>query len=83
MITHALFAIILPIILLLATVFWIWMLVDCAKNKSLASSHKLLWFLVIFFTHLIGALAYFIIGRSTNKVAAQPGKQAAAPTQQR
>jgi len=77
MIFHSLFAVILAIILLLTTVFWLWMLVDCVKNKSLSRTRKIVWFLVIFFTHLIGAIAYFIFGRSTNNVASQSGEQPA------
>ncbi len=80
MIFHTLFGVILAVILLLTTVFWLWILGDCVRNKSLSRTQKILWFLVIFFTHILGALAYFIIGRSTNNVAYQPGAQPAPPT---
>ena len=49
---------------ILASVFWIWMLIDCATNKSLDGALKIVWILVILFTHLIGALIYFFVGRS-------------------
>ena len=81
MIFHNLFAVILAIILLLTTVFWLWMLADCVKKKSFSRTQKIVWFLVIFFTHLIGAIAYFIFGRSTNNVAYQQAEQPAPPTQ--
>jgi hypothetical protein len=42
---------------LLLSVFWIWMLIDCLAS-SMPSSEKLLWFLVIFLTHIIGAVLY-------------------------
>ncbi|MFT3787381.1 MAG: PLD nuclease N-terminal domain-containing protein [Tepidisphaeraceae bacterium] len=47
---------------LAATVFWIWMLVD-ALTSSMPSTEKLIWVLVIFFLHLLGALIYFFVGR--------------------
>lgn len=52
---------------LLATVFWILMLVDCATKESSAGNDKLIWVLVILFTHLLGALIYFFIRRPQRK----------------
>ncbi len=48
---------------LAATVFWIWMLVDALTNEP-DTNQKILWFLVIFFLHFIGALIYFAVRRS-------------------
>jgi hypothetical protein len=50
-------------LVLLATVFWIWMLIDCITNSRLQDTEKIVWVLVIVFTHIIGALIYFFIGR--------------------
>ncbi len=47
------------IIVLLLNAFWIWMLIACALNKRLKETPKILWILLIVFTHLIGALVYF------------------------
>jgi hypothetical protein len=49
---------------ILGTVFWIWMLVDCVMNKKISDMQKALWVLLIVFTHFIGALIYFFVGRS-------------------
>jgi hypothetical protein len=49
---------------LLATVFWIWMLIDAIQNKGLTDGEKVAWVLVVVFLHIIGALLYFFIGRS-------------------
>jgi phosphate starvation-inducible membrane PsiE len=47
-----------------ATIFWLWMLVDVVvSNKE--TNEKILWFLVIFFLHFLGAIVYFFAGRST------------------
>ena len=47
----------------LGSVFWIWMLVDCINNKRLSSDAKAVWVLIIIFTHFIGALCYLLFGR--------------------
>lgn len=48
---------------LLATAFWIWMIVHVIQNQGLNENEKLLWVLVIVLTHFIGAVVYFFIGR--------------------
>jgi hypothetical protein len=45
-----------------ASIFWIWMLIDCLTSNR-PSTEKLLWGLVIFFGHLLGAILYFVIAR--------------------
>ncbi|EFH88643.1 PLD nuclease N-terminal domain-containing protein [Ktedonobacter racemifer] len=52
---------------LLLSIFWLWALIDCILNKRLQGSQKLLWFLLILFTHVIGALLYVLIGKSSQK----------------
>ena len=79
---HSVLGVILGVILLLTSVFWLWMLGDCVRNTSISGIRKLVWFLVIFFTHILGALAYFFFGRSTNKITDQPEGQPAPQTQQ-
>jgi uncharacterized RDD family membrane protein YckC len=46
------------------TVFWIWALVDVIRNPTLDDSTRIVWVLVILCTHLLGAILYFLIGRS-------------------
>ena len=43
--------------------FWIWMLVECVTRESSEGNDKLVWVLVIIFTHWIGALIYLIVRR--------------------
>ncbi len=42
---------------ILTTIFWIWMLIHCARNSTLR--HKAWWILFILFLHSIGAIVYF------------------------
>lgn len=51
-------------LLLIASIFWIWALIDCATNPKLQQGEKLIWLLVIFFFHLLGALIYVVAGRT-------------------
>jgi len=44
-----------------ATVFWIWMLVECIRFEQ--GDTRLLWALIILFAHGLGALLYFLIRR--------------------
>jgi hypothetical protein len=51
------------IIGLLATVFWIWMLID-VLTSPMEGTEKIVWLLVVLFLHLLGALIYFFVKRS-------------------
>jgi hypothetical protein len=54
------FGLIFLILGLLASIFWIWMLVVALTSEP-TPTEKLLWFLVIFFLHILGALIYFFM----------------------
>jgi Na+-transporting methylmalonyl-CoA/oxaloacetate decarboxylase gamma subunit len=43
--------------------FWIWMLIDCISNEPSEGNDKLIWILVIVFTHFIGAAVYYFVRR--------------------
>jgi hypothetical protein len=51
---------------LVASIFWMWMLIDALLYEP-TTGGKLLWFLVIFFLHFIGALIYFFLRRSQRR----------------
>ena len=51
------------VLAIVASVFWIWALIDCLQNPRLQGIEKLVWVVVILFTHLLGAIIYFAIGR--------------------
>ena len=48
---------------ILGTAFWIWMLIDCATRESKEGNDKLVWVIIIIFTHLIGAIIYYFVRR--------------------
>jgi hypothetical protein len=45
------------------TAFWIWMLVDCAKNEPRDGNDRIVWVIVIALTHLLGATVYYFARR--------------------
>ena len=50
------------IIALVASIFWLWMLIDCLTSP-MPTGEKALWAVVIIFLHLLGALIYYFVGR--------------------
>ena len=54
---------------LLTFAFWIWMLVHAISNNGLTDIEKLIWVIVILFTHVIGAVIYFFAGRPKRRTA--------------
>jgi len=57
------------ILFVLATIFWIRMLIDCVKNPALSDTQKIIWVLIILFSHLLGALIYYFVGRGRSGAA--------------
>ena len=52
--------------------FWLWMLIDCATKCPSADNKKLIWILVIIFTHVVGAIIYYFVQRPKNPTAETP-----------
>lgn len=45
------------------TILWVWMLIDCVTKEPSEGNDKIIWILVILFTHLLGALIYYFYRR--------------------
>jgi hypothetical protein len=54
---------------LLTLAFWIWMLVDAARNRGLDQNERVVWIVVVALLHFLGALIYFFVGRPKRKLA--------------
>ena len=51
-----------------AFVFWIYMIVDCAKRKFKDDSGKILWILILIFLGVLGsAIYYFVVKKPENQ----------------
>ncbi|MBI2578120.1 MAG: PLDc N-terminal domain-containing protein [Candidatus Aenigmarchaeota archaeon] len=54
------------ILIVLAVVFWLWMLVDCLTRKdrnfpNKGGNERLIWVLVLLFLNVIGAILYYFL----------------------
>jgi len=49
--------------------FWIWMIIDCATKEPSTGNDKLVWIIIIVFTHIIGALIYYFVRRRPRRFA--------------
>ena len=47
----------------LATIFWIWVLIDCLTKEPSEGNDKVAWVLFILFVPLVGALVYYFVRR--------------------
>lgn len=57
---------------ILGTLFWVWMLIDCATNEPGEGNDKIFWILIIVFAQVIGAAIYFFVRRPQRR--AQVGR---------
>lgn len=55
------FQLIMVVIGLIGTIFWLWMLIDCIMRRFKKDINKIVWILVIIFLPFIGSLLYFFL----------------------
>ncbi|MBD3362638.1 hypothetical protein GF362_02870 [Candidatus Dojkabacteria bacterium] len=48
------------------TIFWILMLIDAIQREYDKENDKLMWVLIIVFTHIIGAAVYYFVEKKKN-----------------
>ena len=60
-------------IAMLATAFWIWMLIDAVQNRGLTDSERIAWVLVVAVLQLLGAIIYFFAGHPKRSMPLVPG----------
>ena len=51
------------VLMIAGTAFWIWMIVDCVQNEPKTGNDKVVWLLLLIFTHSVWALFYFFATR--------------------
>jgi len=52
---------ILGIFVLAASLFWLWALALCLTDKHASDTDKVLWFVVVFLLHCVGAMLYVLV----------------------
>ena len=63
----ALFVLAVMAIAILAFIFWILMLIDCAKRKFKNDNEKIIWIIVIALLGVIGAAIYYFAVKLPDK----------------
>lgn len=56
------------IVFLLFAIFWVWMLVDAITRDFKKDLEKVVWVLLIIFTHVIGAVIYYLVVKMRAKI---------------
>lgn len=49
------------LLILIASAFWIWMIIDVAIRKFPTESEKVIWILIIVLVSILGAIIYFYV----------------------
>ena len=57
------FILLVAVVGLAASVFWVWMIIECATKEPAEGNDKLVWVLIIVFTHWVGATIYYFVRR--------------------
>ena len=61
------FFLLLFLFIILTSIFWVWMIVDCAKRDFKKNDDKVIWILILVFLQAIGAAIYYFIIKRKNK----------------
>ncbi len=60
LVSGAMFIIMMP-----ALIFWIWMIIDAAKNEK--NNDAIIWILILVFLHILGAVIYYFVRKRPRK----------------
>lgn len=53
----------LPGLMLLTSIFWLWVLIDCVTKEPSEGNDKIVWTILIIFVPWIGAVLYYFVRR--------------------
>ena len=57
-------------LVLLPSILWLVELIDVVRRRFPDPATKIVWVLVVIFTHFVGALVYYFVGRKQGTLAA-------------
>lgn len=52
-----------PGLIMLAAIFWLWVLIDCVTKEPSEGNDKVVWTILILFAPWIGAILYYFVRR--------------------
>ena len=53
----------IPGLMILASLFWLWVLIDCVTKEPSEGNDKIVWTILIIFVPWIGAILYYFVRR--------------------
>jgi hypothetical protein len=53
----------IPGLMILASIFWLWVLIDCVTKEPSEGNDKIVWTILIIFVPWIGATLYYFVRR--------------------
>ena len=53
----------MPGLMILASIFWLWILIDCVTKEPSEGNDKIVWTILILFLPWIGAILYYFVRR--------------------
>ena len=62
-------SILLVAFIFVGTIFWVWMLLDCANQES-TGNERIVWILILLIANVIGAVIYYFVRRPRRFVGA-------------
>ena len=62
-----LFMLLMIITGIILAVFWIWMIIDCAKREFKNENEKVIWIIVIVLLNVLGATVYYFAVKFQDK----------------
>ncbi len=79
----ALFTLLMIALAVATSVFWIVEIVDVARREFPDPNMKIVWLLVIVFSHVVGALVYYFVGKPSGRLPGSyvPPRPSAPPDQ--
>ena len=80
------FIFIISVVSILATAFWIWMLIDAARREFDDPNTKVLWIILLILLQVVGAIVYYFVIKRKGPAVAKPAPEAplpSAPTRKR
>ncbi len=63
--------VIISLIGLITSIFWIFELIDVLRREFRDPVMKIVWLAVVFFSHIVGALLYYFIGKQQGRLPGQ------------
>ena len=53
------------VVMILPTICWIWLLIDCIKRDKFRYGNKVMWIILLLFTNMLGMVVYYVLEKKS------------------